>query len=317
VVVRTNDVRCDDTTRASLLRLGAAVEIDNVACPAPKAPIEGLAELVGGLIATHVVMASGVSLLEDSARECCVEWMRHNFISGLCLRVHGEPADAGALFNAVRELEDLLGDVVVVNMPGDEVLLGNSDCGWLASETTDESLRREYVRWRIRSSNRPKATIPGPKFPRSRTGGCAPWRISCRTHRSCSASAQDHPLASAPAVDLRRLANERFIMYSPELGGGLHDLCIAVCKEAGFTPKGDQEARTVPVAVSFAAAGVGVVLVPASVQNIHTPGVVYRPLRQARAQAELAITHRVNDRSPRVKEFVKVSLGFRARAAAK
>jgi hypothetical protein len=43
----------------------------------------------------------------------------------------------------------------------------------------------------------------------------------------------------------------------------------------------------------------------------------FSPLRHARARAELAIAHRINDRSPRVKGFVKVGLGFRASAAPK
>jgi ubiquinone/menaquinone biosynthesis C-methylase UbiE len=149
VVVRTNDVRCDDATRESLLRLGAAVEIDDVAWPAPKAPIDGLAELVRGLIATHVMMSPGTSLLDESERERCADWVGRSFVSGLCLRLHDDATVAPALFDAVRELEGLLGDVVVVNMPGDEVLLGNTDRGWLAGETVDAALRREYVRWRI------------------------------------------------------------------------------------------------------------------------------------------------------------------------
>ena len=53
----------------------------------PEAPIDGLAELVRGLIATHVVMSPGASLLEASARERCVEWIRRNFVTGLCIRL--------------------------------------------------------------------------------------------------------------------------------------------------------------------------------------------------------------------------------------
>src|SRR5690242_510164 len=114
VVVRTNDIRCDDATRESLLRLGAAVEVDGVAWPAPTAPIEGLAELVHGLVATHVVTCPGSSLLDKHARERCVDWIGRNFVSGLCLRLHGDASAAAALFVAVRELEEVLGDVVVV-----------------------------------------------------------------------------------------------------------------------------------------------------------------------------------------------------------
>ena len=122
---------------------------------------------------------------------------------------------------------------------------------------------------------------------------------------------QDHPLATAREVDLRRLSNEPFIMYPYDLGGGLHDLAVKLCSEAGFVPKIAQEAKTVPMAVTFAAARLGVALVPASGQNVHTPGVVYRPLKQASAKTEIALAYRMKDRSPSVRAFVKLSLASR------
>jgi ubiquinone/menaquinone biosynthesis C-methylase UbiE len=75
-------------------------------------------------------------------------------VSGLCLQLDpsaiAEEEFAGVL-NAVRALEIVLGDVVVTNMPGDEVLLGNTDRGWLGAETSDTArrFRLAYLRWRI------------------------------------------------------------------------------------------------------------------------------------------------------------------------
>ncbi len=145
-----------------------------------------------------------------------------------------------------------------------------------------------------------------------------PARISVETVYSeplYLALRDGHPMASAAEIDLSRLSNEPFVMYSPDLGGGLYDLAVRVCKDAGFTPKVEQEAKTVPTAVSFAAAGLGVALVPESIQNIHTPDVVYRPLKQESAKAEIAIAHRMTERSPTVKAFVKLSLAFRVNGA--
>ena len=149
VVIRTSDVRCNDATRESLLRLGAAVEIEGVEWPAPRQPIAGLAELVAALVPTHAVMAPGASLLDERARKRCADWVCRTFVCGLCLRLEGDASGAPALFEAVRELEGLVGDVVAVNVPDDEVLLGNTDRGWLAGEISDPDLRRAYVRWRI------------------------------------------------------------------------------------------------------------------------------------------------------------------------
>lgn len=130
----------------------------------------------------------------------------------------------------------------------------------------------------------------------------------------CVAMRKDHNLASAASVDLRRLSNEPFIMYPYDLGGGLHDLAMKLCSEAGFVPKVAQEAKTVPMALTFAAANLGVALVPASGRKVHTPGVVYRPLKQPAAKTEIALAYRTKDRSPSVRAFVKLSLAVRESA---
>jgi SAM-dependent methyltransferase len=154
VVVRASEVRCDADARKFLVRLGAAVEIDGVAWPVPQRPIPGLAELTHAVVATHVIMAPDASMLDRNARERCIGWCRSQFVSGLCLRLDPStiPEEGYAeVFNAVRAVEIALGDVVVTNMPGDEVLLGNTDRGWLAGETTEAGrrFRLAYLRWRI------------------------------------------------------------------------------------------------------------------------------------------------------------------------
>lgn len=154
VVVRVNDARCGLDARDFLVRLGAAVEIDGVEWPAPDGSVPGLAELARARIATHVIMAPGASILDENSRERCLAWFRSESVSGLCLRLAPatikEEEFAGVL-NAVRALEIALGDVVVINMPGDEVLLGNTDSGWLSEETSETArpFRLAYLRWRI------------------------------------------------------------------------------------------------------------------------------------------------------------------------
>jgi DNA-binding transcriptional LysR family regulator len=52
--------------------------------------------------------------------------------------------------------------------------------------------------------------------------------------------------------------------------------------------------------VSFVAAGLGVAVVPASVQHLRITGAVFRPLTGAEEQVELAVAIRSNDPSPQV-----------------
>ena len=152
VIVRAPDVRCDGDAREFLVRLGAAVEIDGVEWPAPHGSIPGLAELTRALIATHAIMTPDASILDESVRERCVGWCRSEFVSGLCLRLAPSATteeELAGVLNAVRSLEIALGDVVVANMPGDEVLLGNTDRGWRDEADAGHRFRLAYLRWRI------------------------------------------------------------------------------------------------------------------------------------------------------------------------
>lgn len=154
VVVRTTDVRCGADIRASLVRLGSAVEIEGVRWPAPEDSVRGLAELARACIATHAIMAPDSSILDESARERCVEWFRRESVSGLCLRLASSTIredEITGVLSAVGALEADLGDVVVLNVPGDEVLLGNTESSRPCDEESEAQrrFRLAWLRWRI------------------------------------------------------------------------------------------------------------------------------------------------------------------------
>jgi DNA-binding transcriptional LysR family regulator len=50
--------------------------------------------------------------------------------------------------------------------------------------------------------------------------------------------------------------------------------------------------------VSFVAAGLGVALVPASVQHLQITGAVYRPISDVTHEVGLAVARRLGDESP-------------------
>lgn len=122
---------------------------------------------------------------------------------------------------------------------------------------------------------------------------------------------ESHPLANAEVIEVARLASEPFITYSHDIGGGLHDLTLEVCRRAGFRPNTQQEALRVPMAVSLVAAGLGVAFVPDAIREVHLPGVVYRPLDDALALAEVALVFRSDERSPVVRNFIAISRSWR------
>ncbi|MGH3328771.1 MAG: LysR substrate-binding domain-containing protein [Streptomycetales bacterium] len=90
----------------------------------------------------------------------------------------------------------------------------------------------------------------------------------------------DHELADLEEIPLAALADEAFVMIPRSQEQVLHDYYIALCLQAGFSPRIVHEVNHLLVAVGLVAGGVGVAFVPASTQSVLRPGVVYRPLRE-------------------------------------
>lgn len=108
---------------------------------------------------------------------------------------------------------------------------------------------------------------------------------------------ESHPLAAREAIALPDLATETFVGYPSQHRSVVHDAVLAACRSAGFTPNATEVAETSTL-VSFVAAGLGVALVPASVQHLGITGATYRPLVGPAPTVELAVATRRHDPSP-------------------
>ena len=117
---------------------------------------------------------------------------------------------------------------------------------------------------------------------------------------------ETHPLASLPQIPLEALVREPFVVPPRHLGAGFYSQIINLCQQAGFSPKVAQEAMLMQTIVSLVAGGVGVALVPASLQNLQRVGVVYKPLQGQTPELEMAIVWRQDNLSPILREFLKV-----------
>ena len=109
-----------------------------------------------------------------------------------------------------------------------------------------------------------------------------------------------HPLARFESLSLWALAGERFVLFPRSVGAGLYDEIIASCRRAGFSPRISQETSQVTSIVNLVAAGLGVSLVPASMQQVHSEGVTYRPIAGEAPRAAMVLIHRRDDPSPTV-----------------
>ena len=128
----------------------------------------------------------------------------------------------------------------------------------------------------------------------------------------------EHPLtpaagADAPPIALKALSAETFLVFRRPDGPGLYDTTISACLAAGFTPRIGQEAPRIVSTLNLVAAGLGIAIVPASLQRMHMDGVAWRRLTGAsRPVAPINLASRRHDASPAVRRFVTL-----ARQAAK
>ena len=122
----------------------------------------------------------------------------------------------------------------------------------------------------------------------------------------------DHALAQSAGgrggitFSLNALATETFIVYGPP-GTGMYDATFIACHAAGFSPRIGQEAPRIASALSLVAAGLGISLVPASLQRMHMEGVAYRRIAGAiQPKAILNLASRRGDSSPVVQRFLSL-----------
>jgi DNA-binding transcriptional LysR family regulator len=118
---------------------------------------------------------------------------------------------------------------------------------------------------------------------------------------------QTHLLSAQVKVSVSTLADESFILFPAKLGPVFYEQIIQICQQAGFRPKVAQEAVQMQTIIGLVAAGLGIAFVPASLQNFHRSGVIYRPLQEQTPQTGLYLAWRQHDSSPVIRAFLSLA----------
>jgi DNA-binding transcriptional LysR family regulator len=120
-----------------------------------------------------------------------------------------------------------------------------------------------------------------------------------------------HRLANVPSIKLKDLRDEPFIAYPRQAGVAVYEQTAALCAKRGFEPQVVQEAQQASTLIGLTATGLGIALVPATLQTIAVPGVVFRHLDETDTITTLYIAHRYRDANARAMQFVELALGLR------
>jgi DNA-binding transcriptional LysR family regulator len=117
---------------------------------------------------------------------------------------------------------------------------------------------------------------------------------------------ETHFLARQENISVRSLLNENFIMFPRHLGPGLYDQILSLCRQGNFSPKVTQEAIQMQTIIGLVSAGMGIAIVPSSLQNLQRAGVVYRVLEEKTPLVETAVMWRQEDMTPVLREFLQI-----------
>jgi DNA-binding transcriptional LysR family regulator len=111
-----------------------------------------------------------------------------------------------------------------------------------------------------------------------------------------------HRLARRKRLSGAELKDEALVLLAREAVPGLFDEVIALCQRHGFSPMVEQQATSIQAVLGLVAAGLGVSVLPKSVETLRRVGVQYVPLQGSRTT--LLIAWREGDPSPVLAELL-------------
>jgi DNA-binding transcriptional LysR family regulator len=112
-----------------------------------------------------------------------------------------------------------------------------------------------------------------------------------------------HPLASRRLIPIAQLKDEPFVFFPRSAGSYAWENTIRLCEQQGFRPNIVQEAPQWLTVVRLVGAGLGVTIMPASVEKIAAPDVVCRKLAPDGGTTSIDLVYRQQETNPLVKAF--------------
>jgi DNA-binding transcriptional LysR family regulator len=115
----------------------------------------------------------------------------------------------------------------------------------------------------------------------------------------------DHAIGNSASAPLTALAKEEFVLFHRPFSPATYDSIFAACRQAGFSPKVDQEAPTMVTVIPLVAAGFGVSILPRSFSHVQFAGVSYVDIEKEAPRSAIGLAFRRDERSPAIRNVMK------------
>src|SRR2546428_10916747 len=123
-----------------------------------------------------------------------------------------------------------------------------------------------------------------------------------------------HRFTSYERVPWDALVDQPYVLFSRRRAPAYQAVVARACVNVGVTLRVKYEVEHPQTILAIVAAGLGISLVPASLQMLKRPGIAYRRLRPTGPALETVIAWRRDSELPFVQAFVRVAGGeWRAR----
>jgi DNA-binding transcriptional LysR family regulator len=119
-----------------------------------------------------------------------------------------------------------------------------------------------------------------------------------------------HRLCARRQVSVADLADEPWVLFPRAEGPVFFDRIAALCRQAGFAPRIEQEAIYMPTIVNLVSAGLGVSLVPAAMRDVAPAELELRRVREPDARIPLVLAWRDQSAGPALRRFLALAAGY-------
>lgn len=117
----------------------------------------------------------------------------------------------------------------------------------------------------------------------------------------------DHRLVDKPAISIAELADDPFVSIPRSIAPVVFDIIVNHCQSNGFRPRIVLEANLQQTIVNLVGEGLGVALVPASMQAMHLESTVFKPLINPPV-VEVAVIWNKENSNPCIRTFADTAV---------
>ncbi|WP_026478470.1 LysR family transcriptional regulator [Alkaliphilus transvaalensis] len=115
----------------------------------------------------------------------------------------------------------------------------------------------------------------------------------------------EHPFANRQCINIKDLANERFIALDKRESPQGFNKTLLMCANSGFTPNIVSEPRLIQTVLLLVDAGIGIAILPKSLQANASPSLRFIDIEGEQAEDELVVAWKKANSNPSIPLFLE------------